>query len=88
MLENLYRDETTVPIVAERFVAFHGFLAASADALMAGRGMHGDTRRRVRAVLGHAVAFSTWRSLVREQGLSDAEAAAALCALVAAVAAG
>jgi hypothetical protein len=30
------------------------------------------------------VAFTTWRSLAREQGLSDAEAARLICRLVAA----
>ncbi len=87
MLENLYRDETTVAGVAERFGAFRGFLAAAAGTLMAGRRVRGDAGVRVNAVLGHAVAFSTWRSLVREQGLSDAEAAAVMCALAEATAA-
>lgn len=30
--------------------------------------------RRLRAAVGHAISFQTWRSLVRQQGLSDAEA--------------
>jgi AcrR family transcriptional regulator len=44
--------------------------------------------RAVRAAVGHAVAFETWRSLVRHEGLSDREAAAAMVALVEAVATG
>jgi hypothetical protein len=51
---------------------------------MVGRGLRGVARRRTRAALGHAIAFSTWKSLVQEQGLTDAEAAALLGALVAA----
>jgi hypothetical protein len=39
-------------------------------------------RPLVAAAFGHAVAFSTWRSLVREQGLDDAQAVAAMAALV------
>jgi AcrR family transcriptional regulator len=35
-----------------------------------------------RAALGHALAFSTWRSLAREQGLSDPDAAALIARLV------
>jgi AcrR family transcriptional regulator len=35
-----------------------------------------------RAALGHALAFSTWRSLAREQGLSDHDAAALIARLV------
>jgi hypothetical protein len=38
----------------------------------------------VRAAIGHAVAFTTWRSLAREQELSDAEAARLMRRLVAA----
>jgi AcrR family transcriptional regulator len=87
MLENLIRDEQTVPAVRERFAAFHGYLAAAADTLMAGRRSRGAPRRRVRAALGHAVAFSTWRSLVAEQGLGQKEAAGLVCALVEAAAA-
>ena len=74
MLANLFRDETTVPLVAERFAAFHGYLGAARDTLMAGRGLRGAGRRRTRAALGHALSFATWKSLVREQGLGDAEA--------------
>jgi AcrR family transcriptional regulator len=75
MLDNLFRDETTTPVVAERFAAFHAYLQAARDALMAGRGLRGAARRRTSAVLGHALAFSTWKSLVREQGLDSTEAA-------------
>lgn len=51
-------------------------------------GRPGDTerRRRVRAVVGHAAAFVTWRSLCVEHGLPDAEAVEAMTALVAATA--
>jgi AcrR family transcriptional regulator len=75
MLDNLFRDETTVPIVAERFAAFRGYFAAARDTLMAGRRLRGRARRRTQAALGHATTFSTWKSLVRDQGLSDADAA-------------
>jgi hypothetical protein len=51
---------------------------------MDGRSLRGTARRRTRAALGHAVAFSTWQSLVREQGLDDSEAAMLIGALVAA----
>lgn len=84
MLENLLRDEATMPVVQERFAAFRGFLEAARDTLMAGRGLRGGARRRTRAALGHAIAFSTWKSLVAEQGVDDVEAAALVCALVAA----
>ncbi len=84
MLVNLFRDESTMPLVEERFAAFHDYTETARDTLMAGRKLRGGARRRTRAVLGHAIAFSTWRSLAQEQGLGDAAAANLLCALVAA----
>lgn len=82
MLANLYRDEAVVPLVAERFAAFHRYLQAARDALAAGRPLRGAPGRRTRAALGHAVAFGTWRSLVRDEGLPSADAVALLCAMV------
>jgi AcrR family transcriptional regulator len=87
MLENLFRDEVAVPMVAERFAAFRGYFASALDALMTGRNLRGVAKRRTRAVLGHAIAFSTWKSLVREQGLNDREVIELMCALVDAAAA-
>jgi AcrR family transcriptional regulator len=84
MLDNLFRDETTMPLVQQRFAAFRGYLDAARDTLMVRRNLRGATRRRTQATLGHAIAFSTWKSLARDQGLSDADAAALLRALVAA----
>jgi AcrR family transcriptional regulator len=86
MLETLFRDESTVPVVRERFAAFRGYFVAAREVLMAGRSLRGAGRRRTQAAVGHAIAFSTWRSLVKEEGLDDADAVALLCALVAAAA--
>jgi AcrR family transcriptional regulator len=80
MLENLLRDEATVPTVRSTFSAFHAYLADAADVLMRDR----RRTKRVGAAIGHALAFATWRSLVREQGLDDAQAADLMCRLVAA----
>jgi hypothetical protein len=44
--------------------------------------VRGTRRRRVAAVIGHAMAFPTWRSLCVDHGLSDAEAVDAMTALV------
>jgi AcrR family transcriptional regulator len=82
MLDNLVRDEQLVPSIGERFGAFRGYLAAAADTLMSGRGLRAAGRRRARAALGHAVAYSTWKSLAAEQGLSDEAAAELMQALV------
>lgn len=81
MLENMLRDEQTMPVVRERFAAFHLFETMMRDVLMGGRRTRGAARRRVQAALGHAVAFSTWHSLVAEQGLGTADATRLMCAL-------
>jgi hypothetical protein len=52
------------------------------ESVMRGRPERGRRRRRVEAALGHAVAFETWRSLVREQGLPAAEAVGLMAAMV------
>jgi AcrR family transcriptional regulator len=80
MLANLVRDESTVPTVKRQFRGFHDYLTAARDTLVVGR----RARKRQRAAIGHAVAFATWRSLAREQGLDDAQAADLMCRLVAA----
>jgi AcrR family transcriptional regulator len=84
MLSNLVRDEATMPVVKQQFQGFHGFLTAARDTLMAGRRTRGRARKRAQAAIGHSVAFTTWRSLARDQGLDDAAAADLMCRLVAA----
>jgi AcrR family transcriptional regulator len=73
MLELLIRDRPLVPAMQSQF-RLPGYLDAAADVLLAGRPERGAARRRARAALGHAVAFETWLSLVRQQGLTSAEA--------------
>jgi AcrR family transcriptional regulator len=82
MYTSLLRDEPLVPIVQRLLGDFYGYLRAIQDILMAGRGLRGHAARRTRAAIGHALAFPTWRSLTREQGLADDDAVALMCALV------
>jgi AcrR family transcriptional regulator len=86
MLENLFRDEITVPMVRERFAAFRAYLASAQNTLMMGRQLRGVAKLRTRAVLGHAISFSTWKSLVREQELDDKVVVELMRALVGAAA--
>lgn len=87
MMDNLLRDAATVPVVEAQLAGFHGYLAACADVLMAGRRLRGGARRRrVAAATGHALAFPTWRSLVVEQGLASSEAAELMAGMVEAAA--
>jgi AcrR family transcriptional regulator len=82
MMDNLHRDELTMPRVAERFAGYHGYIAVVRDLMMRGRSVRGRRRDKARAAVGHALAYTTWRSLAREQGLSDDQAVALMCALV------
>lgn len=82
MLANLYRDRETHAITAERFGDFDGYLDGVRDRLAEGFADRGRRRARRRAAIGHALAFSTWRSLVREQGLTADEAVDLVASLV------
>jgi AcrR family transcriptional regulator len=86
MYVSLLRDEQLVPAVEQRLRDFYAFLWLLQDDLAAGRGVRGRRARQVRAALGHAVAFATWRSLAREQGLGRDEAVELMCRLVEAAA--
>jgi AcrR family transcriptional regulator len=84
MMENLLRDEATVPSVKRTFRGFRDYLGVAADTLIDGRRARGRARQQVRAAIGHALAFGTWHSLVREQGLDDSQATELMCRLAAA----
>jgi AcrR family transcriptional regulator len=84
MRNNLLRDEATMPTLKRLLGGYRGYLDAARDTLMSGRGLRGRARERVRAAIGHSLAFPTWSSLAREQELDDAEAADLMCRLVAA----
>jgi AcrR family transcriptional regulator len=86
MMDNLLRDAPLVPVVQELMGAYGELLAAATEVLVAGRRVRGNSRRRVIAAIGHALAFPTWRALVREQGLDDSGAADLMRRLVAAAA--
>ena len=82
MLENVTRDRPLVPALAGPAERMAGYYRGIVEALLAGRSERGGRRRRVTAAIGHALGFATWRSLVREQGLSDAEAVELMAGLV------
>ena len=82
MRVNLLRDEPRMPVLQRSLRRYRDYLDAARDTLMAGRRLRGRARSRTRAAIGHALAFTTWRSLAREQGLDDAEAARLMARLV------
>lgn len=82
MLANVIRDEAAMPAVARTLVFFYRYLAEAREILMVGRRVPGKASRSVRAAIGHALSFSTWRSLARQQGLDRSEAIDLMNALV------
>jgi AcrR family transcriptional regulator len=80
MLTNIYRDKASLP------VAHRAGLDARDDhfreLLVTPFGGHAGRRRLLRALVGHAASFWTWRSLCVDQGLSNAAAVRAMAALV------
>ena len=82
MLEKTSRDAHLVEAMAKPVAEFGGYLAAATAVIIAGRPERGRARLRVRAAVGHAISFPTWQSLVRGQGLEQAEAVTMMAALV------
>ena len=85
--EKILRDEALVPLVAQTFRLFRDYVSGIQADLVRDRRLRGTRRRRVQAAVGHALDFTTWRSLVRDHGLDDADAVALMCGLVQAAAA-
>jgi hypothetical protein len=86
MRENVLRDEPAMPIITELLGGYRAYLGAAVDVLLRGRRLRGAAGVRARAAVGHALAFTTWQSLARDEGLADAEAVELMCRLVAAAA--
>jgi AcrR family transcriptional regulator len=82
MLELIIRDVGVVPAMQASFAGMGIYLDAAAEALLRGRPQRGAARRRTRAAIGHAVAFETWRSLVRRQRLEATAAVEMMVALI------
>lgn len=82
MLERTTRDAALVPAMRSAVERMGSWYAEAIATLIRGRPERGARRRRIEAAVGHAVSFATWRSLVRDQGLSDAEAVSLMLGLV------
>jgi len=82
MYVSLLRDEPLVPAVQRRLRDFYGYLGFIQDDLTTARRLRGRRARYTGAAIGHALAFPTWRSLAREQGLRNDDAVELMCRLV------
>ena len=77
-MELFWRDALLVPEVGGVMDGYDRQTAELADWLASGLGRRGE----VRAAVGHALAFETWRSLVRREGLTNARAVRAMASFV------
>ena len=76
----LRRDAELVPASGEQMAVTATAIAQLGDTLARGF----PRRKAVRAAIGHALEFDTWRSLERRQGLTRRQATEAMARLVAA----
>lgn len=86
MLTNVFRDAPSVPAMSQPIADFQRHHQALHQALMPGRRINGRARARVSGAIGHALAFATWHSLVREHELDSDEAVELMSTLVTAAA--
>jgi len=70
MTSRALADAADSPIMAP----YHDHWRRAADAVASAWRVRGLKRALLRAAIGHALVFPTWRSLVRDQGLDDEQA--------------
>lgn len=73
MWTNVTRDFPLLPALVEANAAVFARWAQMRRVLVAGRGLRGRRRHLVEALVGHFLAFQTWRSLARDEGLARPE---------------
>lgn len=78
MLANILRDRALSEVVDDAMAPLKEFWAQARRRLATGR----PRRKTVSAAVAHAIDFRTWQSLVREGGLSRAQAARLMASLV------
>ncbi len=82
MTDRAARDLADTPVLRDVLAPEFAYWAGVRDVLAAAWPVSEGRRALVVAGVGHAVAFSTWRSLVREQGLDEAQAVETMAAMV------
>ncbi len=74
LLENVQRDAAVMPLVAEMNGYRTRYLDEIRESLLQPWATRGRAKARLRRVIGHALEFPTWQSLVRHQGATTGEA--------------
>jgi AcrR family transcriptional regulator len=81
MFSNVLRDAEVVDFARDAVAPLHAYLEETVEVLTVGRQVRGRRRELVRGALRHAVAFSTWQSLLAN-GIGRSEATELVTALV------
>ena len=83
LLANVRRDAPALPALQQVVAEGRAGFEESSLRILADAWEDGDQHQHLRrAAIGHALAFQTWRSLVRDHGLDDGQATALMVALV------
>jgi AcrR family transcriptional regulator len=82
MMSLVLRDAPLVEGLSAPVEAGRAYLEEVRLILLRGRSERGKSRRRASAAIAHAIAFSTWQSLVRAEGLTNAEAVDLMAGMV------
>lgn len=82
MLANVVRDAQVHPLTREMAEPFFQHFDRMRYVLATGWGIEEERLGSLLAVLGHALDFQTWRSLVRQQGLREEQAVELMMGMV------
>jgi AcrR family transcriptional regulator len=85
MTGNLLRDLPASPVLQAVAAPLLEYWQTARETLDRGWKTRGRRRKLLRALIGHAIEFETWRSLTSREGLDDVEAAETMVALARAV---
>jgi AcrR family transcriptional regulator len=88
MLSRTLPDLPRLPVMQEVIAPRRAQWMRARDVLAGPWGETGSARELVTGAIGHAIAFPTWQSLVRQQGLDDAQAVAMMVIWVRCLASG
>jgi AcrR family transcriptional regulator len=88
MTAKALRDLPQLPLLAEVLAPYFAHWARLREVLAAGWAVRDPDDRLVRAAIGHAIDFQTWRSLAREGELDDPEAVTLMVTLACCLARG
>jgi AcrR family transcriptional regulator len=82
MMSNIVREAPVKPVLLEVAEPYFRHWERMRYVLATGWGVGDERLALLLATLGHALDFQTWRSLVRQQGLSDEQAVEAMAGMV------